>query len=324
MCLMVFMDGSLHSSFEEYCNLGFESGPSGQPIIAIIGPKSTGKSHLALSIAEAFSGEIISIDSLKVYHDAPSLTNRPSSASKPSRTRTHLISYLSSTDEPRTFTNDVLSTISSIHRRQRLPILVGGSTTLTTPILFHPTIQALKPLVLLLHSHSTVLRTRLSSRIDASLPSLLSEIQHLYTTERHAHTSPNTTSGIWKAIGYAQLRPWAKALHRSAHKQSQRKVDALRDRGVQEMKDALVEYADRQTTWLWMELVPALHMAGTEFATFLVGEGRRGDGDGDGMEKVALGMVGEWVGRRRRVDEGMEGVVGGEERVRQFLAEYGF
>jgi len=36
-------------------------------MVAVVGPTGSGKSHLALHLAEAFHGEVVNCDSLQVY-----------------------------------------------------------------------------------------------------------------------------------------------------------------------------------------------------------------------------------------------------------------
>lgn len=40
-------------------------------LIAIIGATATGKSHLAISLARAYNGEIVSADSRQIYKEIP-------------------------------------------------------------------------------------------------------------------------------------------------------------------------------------------------------------------------------------------------------------
>jgi tRNA dimethylallyltransferase len=98
------------------------------PLIAVIGPTASGKSQLAMAIAEAFDGEIVNADSRQIYRGLDLLTNKPS-ASDLSLIPHHLLSIL----DPGTsfsvaeYQKLALQTIKEIHSRGRLPILVGGT-----------------------------------------------------------------------------------------------------------------------------------------------------------------------------------------------------
>ncbi len=52
----------------------------GNGVILIAGPTSSGKSALALALAETFGGVIINADSMQVYRQLEILTARPSAA----------------------------------------------------------------------------------------------------------------------------------------------------------------------------------------------------------------------------------------------------
>ena len=50
------------------------------PVLIVAGPTASGKSALALAIAETFDGTIINADSMQVYRDLRVLTARPDQA----------------------------------------------------------------------------------------------------------------------------------------------------------------------------------------------------------------------------------------------------
>ena len=50
------------------------------PVLVIAGPTASGKSYLAIRVAEAFGGEIVNADSMQVYREMEILTARPSPA----------------------------------------------------------------------------------------------------------------------------------------------------------------------------------------------------------------------------------------------------
>lgn len=92
-------------------------------LIAVIGPTASGKSSVALEIAERFGGESISADARQVYRGMDIGT------AKTMDTPQHLID-IRNPDEPYTvadFQRDAISVIREIHTRGKLPILVGGT-----------------------------------------------------------------------------------------------------------------------------------------------------------------------------------------------------
>ena len=50
------------------------------PAIAVVGPTASGKSQLAMAVAQEFHGEIISCDALQVYRGMDIGTAKPTTA----------------------------------------------------------------------------------------------------------------------------------------------------------------------------------------------------------------------------------------------------
>ena len=49
-------------------------------VLAIFGPTASGKSAVAVELAELAGGEIVSADAMQLYRGLPILTNQPSAA----------------------------------------------------------------------------------------------------------------------------------------------------------------------------------------------------------------------------------------------------
>ena len=101
---------------------------SATPIVAIVGPTAVGKSELALLLAEALDGEIVSADSRQVYRHLDIGTAKPS-ASERARVRHHLLDVVDP-DVPfdaATYRTHALAAIRDIVGRGRRPIVCGGT-----------------------------------------------------------------------------------------------------------------------------------------------------------------------------------------------------
>lgn len=102
------------------------SEPSG--LLAILGPTATGKSQVALHLAQQLGGEIISVDSMQVYRGMDIGTAKPS---RQDRTLVphHLIDIvdLRESFNAARFVGLARSALESIRGRGRLPILCGGT-----------------------------------------------------------------------------------------------------------------------------------------------------------------------------------------------------
>jgi tRNA dimethylallyltransferase len=96
--------------------------------ILLMGPTAAGKSALALDLAEAFGGEIVSVDSAQVYRGMDIGTAKPDRATR-QRVPHHLVDIVDPTAaySAARFAADAGAAIDAIRARGRLPILVGGT-----------------------------------------------------------------------------------------------------------------------------------------------------------------------------------------------------
>jgi tRNA dimethylallyltransferase len=96
--------------------------------VCIMGPTCTGKTALALQLAQQFPVEIVSVDSALVYRDMDIGTSKPSAAERVAVPH-HLID-ICDPSEPYSagrFRRDALACIDAIRGRGRVPLLVGGT-----------------------------------------------------------------------------------------------------------------------------------------------------------------------------------------------------
>ena len=97
-------------------------------IILISGPTASGKSNFAIKLAKKIKGEIINADSMQVYKELRILTARPIKTEH-KKIKHHLYGFQSvkkkfSTGE---WLKLVIKNISTIKKRKKIPILVGGT-----------------------------------------------------------------------------------------------------------------------------------------------------------------------------------------------------
>jgi tRNA dimethylallyltransferase len=113
------------------------SNSPGTKAIALAGPTATGKSELALLLAETLGGEIISVDSMQVYRGMDIGTAKPSEEQR-RRLRHHLIDVanLTETFDAARFVQLARAALADIQARGRVAILCGG-TGLYFQALFH-------------------------------------------------------------------------------------------------------------------------------------------------------------------------------------------
>lgn len=106
------------------------------PLVALLGPTASGKSSLALALAGHFRGEIVSADSRLVYRGMDIGTAKPTAAERAGILH-HLID-VTTPDMPydlARWKGEAAAIIADIHRRGRVPFLVGGTAQWTTALL---------------------------------------------------------------------------------------------------------------------------------------------------------------------------------------------
>ncbi len=98
------------------------------PLIAIVGPTATGKSALALRLAEHFGGEIINYDSVQVYREFDIGTGKLPLSERRGIPH-HLLDCRDPADDftAGDFRREALGVLGEIRDRAKLPILVGGT-----------------------------------------------------------------------------------------------------------------------------------------------------------------------------------------------------
>jgi tRNA dimethylallyltransferase len=98
------------------------------PLLVLVGPTAVGKTDLSLYLARRFNGEIVSADSRLFYRGLNIGTAKPAEVERTAIPH-HFID-ICAPDETLTlaeYQEQAYTTIEAIHRRGRLPILVGGT-----------------------------------------------------------------------------------------------------------------------------------------------------------------------------------------------------
>ena len=102
--------------------------PSTLPLVAILGPTASGKSSLAIALAERLGGEVIACDSTQVYRGFDIGTAKPSIAER--RAILHHMIDLVSPSEVFTageYRKRALEVLADLRLRNRLPIFTVGT-----------------------------------------------------------------------------------------------------------------------------------------------------------------------------------------------------
>jgi tRNA dimethylallyltransferase len=96
--------------------------------VLIAGPTASGKSALALALAEALGGTIINADSMQVYRDLRIVTARPS-AQEEARVPHLLYGHVDAAENYSVgrWCVDASAALGAVERAGRLPVVVGGT-----------------------------------------------------------------------------------------------------------------------------------------------------------------------------------------------------
>jgi tRNA dimethylallyltransferase len=99
-----------------------------KPLIVLVGPTASGKTSLALRLAEEFNGEIVSCDSVAVYREMEIGTAKPSHEER-ALIQHHMID-IAWPDEACTagdYSRQAREALTGITERTRVPIVAGGT-----------------------------------------------------------------------------------------------------------------------------------------------------------------------------------------------------
>ncbi len=108
-----------------------------RPLVAVVGETASGKSALAMRLAEVFDGEIICADSRTIYTGMDIGTAKPTAAD-----RSHIPHRILDVISPdqrfsaADFKAQAEAAITDIHTRGKLPIIVGGTGLYVDAVLY--------------------------------------------------------------------------------------------------------------------------------------------------------------------------------------------
>lgn len=97
-------------------------------VLCLMGPTASGKTSLAIDLAKQLNGEVVSVDSALIYKDMDIGTAKPT-LSEQDGIPHHLIDICSPEHSYSVadFVGDVTKIIDSLHARNKMPILAGGT-----------------------------------------------------------------------------------------------------------------------------------------------------------------------------------------------------
>jgi tRNA dimethylallyltransferase len=161
-------------------------------LVAVVGPTGSGKTALALALAERFTGEIVNCDSVAIYRDFNIGSAKPS-AEERARAPHHLFDvidpnhYMTAGE----YARRARVVLDEIKRRGRTPIVVGG-----TGLYLRALLEGLFPGP----ERSEELRERLRARQQQRGAEWLHRILQRLDPQAAANIHPNDTPKVVRAI----------------------------------------------------------------------------------------------------------------------------
>ena len=167
------------------------------PVLLLMGPTASGKTALALGIAERLPCEIVSVDSAQVYRGMDIGTAKPDVAARRGIAH-HLIDILDPAESysAARFRDDALRLIAEIRSRGRMPLLAGG-----TMLYFRALTQGLNDLP----GADPALRARLEREAAQQGPAALHARLAELDGQTAARLHPNDQQRIQRALEIIEL-----------------------------------------------------------------------------------------------------------------------
>lgn len=208
-------------------------------VVAVVGATATGKSDLALDLAEELGGEVVNADSMQLYRGMDIGTNKLPVAERRGIPH-HLLDVLEVTDEATLadFQARAEAAIVDIHSRGRVPVLAGGSGLYVRAALDHLDIPPTDPAVrarLEAEAEGEGGRAALRDRLRQQDPRAAEAIE------------PNNVRRIIRALEVIEItgRPFSATAPTKRYRRPSLVI------GLHDDRDALVERIERRTRAMW-------------------------------------------------------------------------
>ncbi len=228
-------------------------------VLILTGPTASGKTALALELAEAFDAEIIGADSRQIYRGMTIGTAAPD-AHERARVPHHLIAFLDPAERysAARYVVDARAAIDAAHARGRRALVVGGTG-------FY--VRALAGDVVLDAAHDGTLRERLAREARTHPPDVLAAWLAALAPGRAGAIDAHDPYRVTRALEIALAR-------RGAPVPARGPLPSLRADGIPYLK-------------LWLEIEPSLLLERIERRV----DGMLAAGLVDEAERIGLGAV---------------------------------
>lgn len=165
-------------------------------VVAVVGPTASGKTALSVGLALALPGEIVNADAVQL-HRGMDIGSAKASRAERRGVPHHLLDVLTVGDEANVAQFQALAraAIDDVHARDRVPILVGGSSLYVRAALDRLDFPGTDPVV----------RRRWSDRLEAEGPAVLHELLTQRDPAAAAEILPTNGRRIVRALEVGEL-----------------------------------------------------------------------------------------------------------------------
>jgi tRNA dimethylallyltransferase len=233
--------------------------PSSRLLVVVLGPTGSGKTALALALAEHFGGEIVNCDSVAMYREFEIGTARPNRAER-ARVPHHLLDFVDPTASMTAgeYACQARALLKEISARGSLPVVVGG-----TGLYLRALLDGLFPGPQRSEELRERLRQRAQNRGSLYLHRLLRRLDGAAARRIHAHDTPKLIRAIevclrsrqpmtegWKQgrtalAGFRIVRLGLNPGRAPLYERINRRAQQMFDRGlIEETERLLARYGD--------------------------------------------------------------------------------
>ena len=225
-----------------------------QPLIVLVGPTASGKTSLALRVAQEFNGEIVSCDSVAVYREMEIGTAKPSHEER-TLVQHHMIdiAWPNEACTAGDYSRQARESLAGTTERDHLPIVAGG-----TGLYLRALIDGLFPAPLQKPGQRERLRRIATTRGPAYLHRLLTRLDTTAAAAIHPNDVPKVVRAIevslaaegpltnqWKKgrdalTGYRILRLGLNPPRERLYERINQRAAAMFERGLIEETERLI------------------------------------------------------------------------------------